>query len=148
MADAIALSAAEIAAATGGRVVSGRPDRRTERWSIDTRSMAAGDLFVAVRGDRFDGHEFVAAALAAGAAGAVVTETPALPEAGTAGPAPLLIQVADTTRALQDARARSAPPIGREGRRDHRQRGQDDDEGAHRGVPVGEATRCFGTGAT
>jgi UDP-N-acetylmuramoyl-tripeptide--D-alanyl-D-alanine ligase len=65
--------------------------------------MAAGDLFVAVRGDRFDGHEFVAAALAAGAAGAVVTETPALPEAGTAGPAPLLIQVADTTRALQDA---------------------------------------------
>jgi UDP-N-acetylmuramoyl-tripeptide--D-alanyl-D-alanine ligase len=103
VADAIALSAAEIAAATGGRVVSGSPDQRTDGWSIDTRSMAAGDLFVAVRGDRFDGHEFVAAALAAGAVGAVVTETPALPEAGTAGPAPLLIQVADTTRALQDA---------------------------------------------
>ena len=103
MTDAIALSAAEIAAATGGRVVSGRPDQRVERWSIDTRSIAAGDLFVAVRGDRFDGHDFVAAALAAGAAGAVVTETPALSEAGTAGPAPLLIQVADTTRALQDA---------------------------------------------
>ena len=102
MADPIALSAAEIAAATGGRVVSGRPDRKTEGWSIDTRSMAAGDLFVALRGDRFDGHAFVAAALAAGAAGAVVTETPAWPEAGTAGPAPLLIQVADTTRALQD----------------------------------------------
>jgi UDP-N-acetylmuramoyl-tripeptide--D-alanyl-D-alanine ligase len=98
----IALSAAEIAAATGGRVVSGRPDQRVERWSIDTRSIAAGDLFVAVRGERFDGHEFVAAALAAGAIGAVVTETPALPEAGQAGPAPLFIQVADTTRALQD----------------------------------------------
>src|SRR5688500_17146190 len=64
--------------------------------------MAPGDLFVAVRGDRFDGHDFVAAALAAGAAGAVVTATPALPEAGKAGPAPLVIQVADTTRALQD----------------------------------------------
>jgi UDP-N-acetylmuramoyl-tripeptide--D-alanyl-D-alanine ligase len=99
---AIVLSAAEIAAATGGRLVSGRPDQRIERWSIDTRSMAAGDLFVAVKGDRFDGHDFVAAALAAGAAGAVVTATPALPEAGKAGPAPLLIQVADTTRALQD----------------------------------------------
>jgi UDP-N-acetylmuramoyl-tripeptide--D-alanyl-D-alanine ligase len=98
----IALSAAEIAAATGGRVVSGRPDQRIERWSIDTRSLAPGDLFVAVRGDRFDGHDFVAAALAAGAAGAVVTATPALAEAGKAGPAPLLIQVADTTRALQD----------------------------------------------
>jgi UDP-N-acetylmuramoyl-tripeptide--D-alanyl-D-alanine ligase len=99
---AISLSAAEIAAATGGRVISGSPLQRIERWSIDTRSMAAGDLFVAVRGERFDGHEFVAAALAAGAAGALVTATPALPEAGKAGPAPLLIQVADTTRALQD----------------------------------------------
>jgi UDP-N-acetylmuramoyl-tripeptide--D-alanyl-D-alanine ligase len=98
----IVLSAAEIAAVTGGRVVSGRPDQMVERWSIDTRAMAAGDLFVAVRGDRFDGHDFVAAALAAGAVGAVVTATPALPEAGKAGPAPLLIQVADTTKALQD----------------------------------------------
>jgi UDP-N-acetylmuramoyl-tripeptide--D-alanyl-D-alanine ligase len=100
--DPIALSAAEIAAATGGQVVSGSPDQRVERWSIDTRSLAAGDLFVAVRGDRFDGHDFVAAALAAGASGAVVTATPAWPEAGKAGPAPLLIRVADTTRALQD----------------------------------------------
>jgi UDP-N-acetylmuramoyl-tripeptide--D-alanyl-D-alanine ligase len=99
---AISLSAAEIAAATGGRVISGSPLQRIERWSIDTRSMTAGDLFVAVRGERFDGHEFVAAALAAGAAGALVTATPALPEAGKAGPAPLLIEVADTTRALQD----------------------------------------------
>jgi len=98
----IALSAAEIAAATGGRVVSGSPDRMVERWSIDTRSIAPGDLFVAIRGDRFDGHDFVAAALAAGAAGAVVTATPAWPEAGKAGPAPLLIEVADTTKALQD----------------------------------------------
>ena len=96
------LSAAEIAAVTGGRVISGRPETRVERWSIDTRTMAAGDLFVAIQGERIDGHTFVAAALAAGAAGAVVTAAPALPEAGTAGPAPLLIQVADTTKALQD----------------------------------------------
>ena len=99
----MSLTAAEIAVATGGRVLSGSPLHRIERWSIDTRSMAAGDLFVAIRGDRFDGHQFVAAALAAGAAGAMVTATPALPEAGKAGPAPLLIQVADTTRALQDS---------------------------------------------
>jgi len=98
----ISLSAAEIAAATGGRVVSGDPAHRVERWSIDTRSLQQGDLFVAIRGDRFDGHAFVAAALAAGAAGAVVTAAPVLPEAGKGGPAPLLIEVADTTRALQD----------------------------------------------
>jgi UDP-N-acetylmuramoyl-tripeptide--D-alanyl-D-alanine ligase len=100
--EVISLSAAEIAAAIGGRVRSGDPARRVERWSIDTRTLQPGDLFVAIRGDRFDGHEFVAAALAAGAAGVVVTATPALPEAGKAGPAPLLIEVADTTRALQD----------------------------------------------
>src|SRR6187401_3789119 len=82
--------------------MSGDPAHRLERWSIDTRSLQPGDLFVAIRGDRFDGHDFVAAALAAGAAGAVVTTTPALAEAGKAGPAPLLIEVADTTRALQD----------------------------------------------
>jgi UDP-N-acetylmuramoyl-tripeptide--D-alanyl-D-alanine ligase len=98
----ISLTAAEIAAATGGRVTSGNPAHRVERWSIDTRSLQPGDLFVAIRGDRFDGHAFVAAALAAGAAGAVVTAAPVLPEAGKGGPAPLLIEVADTTRALQD----------------------------------------------
>jgi len=98
----ISLSAAEIAAATGGRLLSGDAARRVERWSIDTRTLRPGDLFVAIRGDRFDGHEFVATALAAGAAGAVVTATPRLPEAGKGGPAPLLIEVAETTRALQD----------------------------------------------
>src|ERR671913_928325 len=99
----VALTGAEIAAATGGRVIAGDPGARIERWAIDTRTLRPGDLFVAIRGDRFDGHDFVTAALAAGAAGAVVTTAPVLPEAGTAGPAPLLIEVADTTRALQDA---------------------------------------------
>jgi len=89
---------------TGGRVISGDPARRIDRWSIDTRSLAPGDVFVAIRGERFDGREFVAAALAAGAAGAVVAASGAVPPgAGQAGPAPLLIEVADTTRALQDA---------------------------------------------
>src|SRR4029078_6821181 len=58
---------------------------------------------VAVRGDRFDGHDFAAAALTAGAVGVVVARTPGLPQAGGGGPPPLVIQVADTTRALQDA---------------------------------------------
>jgi UDP-N-acetylmuramoyl-tripeptide--D-alanyl-D-alanine ligase len=85
-------------------VVSGDPGTRIDRWSIDTRSIRPGDLFVAIRGDRFDGHAFVAAAFAAGAAGAVVAAGGAVPPvAGQAGPAPLVIQVADTTRALQDA---------------------------------------------
>jgi UDP-N-acetylmuramoyl-tripeptide--D-alanyl-D-alanine ligase len=98
----IALTTAELATVTEGQLLSGTPDRRIERISIDSRSVSAGDLFIAIRGDRFDGHEFVTAALAAGAAGAVVTQAPAAPEAGHGRPAPILLQVRDTTRALQD----------------------------------------------
>ena len=99
----LSLTAAEIAAATGGRVISGDPQTRIGRWSIDSRTIAPGDLFAAIRGERFDGHDFVAAARAAGAAGVLVTRTPALTQAGAGGPAPLVIAVDDTTRALQDA---------------------------------------------
>jgi UDP-N-acetylmuramoyl-tripeptide--D-alanyl-D-alanine ligase len=94
--DPIALTAEEIAAVTGGRLATGDPGRRLERVSIDSRTTAPGDLFVAIRGDRFDGHAFLGAALAAGAAGAVVSE------AGAGQGAPILIVVEDTTRALQD----------------------------------------------
>ena len=52
------------------------PCRRAVRAvSIDTRSIRPGDLFVALRGERFDGHDFVAAALQAGAGVAIVDAT-------------------------------------------------------------------------
>ena len=41
-------------------------------YSIDSRTIAAGELFFAVKGERFDGHDFVASALADGAVAAVV----------------------------------------------------------------------------
>ena len=44
--------------------------------STDTRNMPADALFVALRGERFDGHEFIGQAVAAGAAGAVVERVP------------------------------------------------------------------------
>ena len=47
-------------------------DVRYREIATDSRSIAAGALFVALRGDRFDGHDFVAAAVAQGAAAAVV----------------------------------------------------------------------------
>ena len=105
----VALTAAEIASVAGGRVVSGDPGTRIAQWSIDSRTLGAGDLFVAIHGDRFDGHQFAAAALAAGAAGVMVARVPVLPQAGAGGPAPrsgsaqvpVVIQVDDTTRALQ-----------------------------------------------
>ena len=61
---------------------------------IDTRTLAPGALFVAVRGDRFDGHDFVAEAARRGAAALVVTRE-------VDSPLPQLV-VDDTLRALGD----------------------------------------------
>ena len=47
-------------------------DRRFNEVAIDTRKLAAGDLFAALHGEKADGHDFVPAAAAAGAAGAIV----------------------------------------------------------------------------
>ncbi|HYL02079.1 MAG TPA: UDP-N-acetylmuramoyl-tripeptide--D-alanyl-D-alanine ligase [Steroidobacteraceae bacterium] len=60
----------EFARACGGRL-SGADAPYTDVVS-DSRTLAPGQLFVALRGPRFNGHDFVAAALTAGAAGAVV----------------------------------------------------------------------------
>lgn len=59
----------DICSATGGRT-SGEWD--ADGISIDSRTVAAGDLFVALSGPRFDGHDFVAEALDRGAAAAMV----------------------------------------------------------------------------
>jgi len=48
-------------------------DVQVAGYSIDSRTLGAGDLFFAVRGERLDGHDFVEAALANGAAAAVVS---------------------------------------------------------------------------
>jgi UDP-N-acetylmuramoyl-tripeptide--D-alanyl-D-alanine ligase len=85
-------TAAEAAAANGG---SNAADWAALGVSIDTRTLAAGDLFVALRGHAFDGHDFVAAAFERGAAAAMVDRDVArLPAA-----APLL-RVGDTLAGL------------------------------------------------
>jgi UDP-N-acetylmuramoyl-tripeptide--D-alanyl-D-alanine ligase len=69
-------------------------------FSIDSRTVAPGELFFAVRGDRHDGHDFVVAAVERGAAAAVVSraKVAGLPDAALA--VPLLI-AEDTLLALQ-----------------------------------------------
>ncbi|MGH8443413.1 MAG: UDP-N-acetylmuramoyl-tripeptide--D-alanyl-D-alanine ligase [Nevskiaceae bacterium] len=49
-------------------------DVRFTRVTTDTRTLAPGDLFVALKGERFDGHEFIEQARKGGAAGALVAE--------------------------------------------------------------------------
>ncbi len=95
-------TAAEAAAATGGTAIG---DWSVTGLSIDTRSLEAGELFVALKDVR-DGHDFVAQALEKGAGAALVSHHPE----GVAQDAPLLI-VTDVVGALEDlgraARARS-----------------------------------------
>ncbi|MDK3017989.1 UDP-N-acetylmuramoyl-tripeptide--D-alanyl-D-alanine ligase [Pseudodonghicola flavimaris] len=97
---------AEAAAATGGRL---QGDWSVTGVSIDTRTLEAGDLFVALKAAR-DGHDFVAQALAAGAAAALVSRLPD----DVAADAPLLI-VPDVLEALEAlgaaARARTGARV-------------------------------------
>lgn len=81
-----------IAVATGGEVVRDAPAGDV---LTDTRSLGPGSWFLALKGDRFDGHRFLEAAEAAGAVGCVVSE--AVP-GWTGG----IVRVEDTTKALQD----------------------------------------------
>lgn len=77
-------------------------------WS-DSRTVRRGDLFVALTGARFDGHQFVAEALKKGAVGALVRRGFKLPGAA------LLIEVDEPLRAFQDVarahRRRFAIPV-------------------------------------
>ena len=78
--------------------------------SIDSRTVAPGDLFIAIKGDRLDGHAYVAGAFEKGAAAAIVSDPDAVGEAG----GPLLV-VDDTFDALNAlgaaARQRTAAKI-------------------------------------
>ena len=56
---------------TGASAVANEPDTLVRGWSIDSRTLSPGDLYFALRGEVHDGHEFIDAALNAGAVGAV-----------------------------------------------------------------------------
>lgn len=97
---ALTLHASDVVKAVGGRLVSGEASATVPSFSIDSRTVAPGDLYVAIRGERLDGHAFVEQALRAGACGAMVSEPMAgLPRDAADGR--LLIVAPDTTRALQ-----------------------------------------------
>jgi UDP-N-acetylmuramoyl-tripeptide--D-alanyl-D-alanine ligase len=88
------LTFSQLAEMIGGRVVSGDPNATTSSVIIDSREIKPAAVFFAVKGERLDGHDYVAQALEKGAAGAVVSRVPE----GIDKP---VIQVEDTTRALQ-----------------------------------------------
>ena len=96
----LALTAAEVAASAGGEVVHGDRAAVLGRIVIDSRTLETGDCFVAIAGERFDGHDFVSDVLARGAGGIVVSRD--LPEEQQRPAGAVVIRVDDTTEALQD----------------------------------------------
>jgi len=70
--------------------------------SIDSRKIKEGELFVAIKGDRFDGHDFVPDVMKKGAWGAIVDRSMLETQFGKFGGLPNIIPVEDTLRALQE----------------------------------------------
>jgi UDP-N-acetylmuramoyl-tripeptide--D-alanyl-D-alanine ligase len=92
------MTLAEAGALVTGSTVVGDPATPFERVHSDTRSLRAGDLFVALKGERFDAHDFLAQARTSGAAAAIAER--GLAEAGLPG-----LQVPDALAALQQLAA-------------------------------------------
>lgn len=74
------LTLAEVAQAVNGTLIKGNPDAEITGVSTDTRSLQAGDLFFALKGEHSDGHAFIGKALDAGAGGLVVSDESAVPD--------------------------------------------------------------------
>ena len=89
----------QVLQATGGKLVSGMNEAGFLRVCTDSRGIEPGELFVALRGENFDGHAYLGQAVEKGAAGLVVESIPEkMP------PVPV-VQVADTLRSLGDLAA-------------------------------------------
>jgi len=90
----------EIVSSVGGKLIRGPGSKRFATFSADSRNIEEGSLFWALRGERFDGHDFVSQSIRKGAAGAVVRKgfDLDLPENRDAA----LIAVEDTLKALGD----------------------------------------------
>ena len=93
----------DVAEMVGGAMEAGNPSAKVCGVSTDSRAIVPGSLFVALEGERFDGHDFVAEALGKGCAAAVVSKGIA---PASLPPGKGLIRVADTGRGLLDLAAR------------------------------------------
>ena len=93
----------DVLAFTGGRVLAGTGNPVFTGVSTDSRTVNAGELFIALRGERFDGHRFVEEALESGAAGVVVEEDPSRQTLSRTRAA--VVRVPDSLQALGDLAA-------------------------------------------
>jgi UDP-N-acetylmuramoyl-tripeptide--D-alanyl-D-alanine ligase len=94
--------AQDILDATGGALIGGDPGKVFRGISIDSRTIKRGDLFIALRGARFDGHQFLKEAVAKGGEGVIVENISLGPKDAAELEGKAVIAVADTLRALGD----------------------------------------------
>ncbi len=99
---ALPFSARDALLWTGGELRRGSVNTSFRGVSIDTRNLAEGELFIAIRGPQHDAHAFLKRALAAGAAGLLVETGVVLP---TTPAEVAVLAVPDTTRALGELAA-------------------------------------------
>jgi UDP-N-acetylmuramoyl-tripeptide--D-alanyl-D-alanine ligase len=92
----IEFTLAEVISATGGLLLSGDPRQKLAGVSTDSRQVKPGELFIALKGYRFNGHDFLAAAAKSGAAALVIMEETSVAD-GIA-----VVKVRDTLKALGD----------------------------------------------
>ncbi|MDO9464471.1 MAG: UDP-N-acetylmuramoyl-tripeptide--D-alanyl-D-alanine ligase [bacterium] len=89
----------EIIEATKGQLVKGDQNFQIRSISIDSRSIKKGDLFIAIKGDNFDGHDFIGNAIKSGASGIILSSLHS--PLKTLSPA-FIIKVSNTLKALQN----------------------------------------------
>lgn len=96
------LKAEELVKVTGGRLISGSKDLVVRGFSIDSRRIKKGEVFIAIKGSKFDGYNFIGAAVEKGAA-CVIRETRRDGRrVRDARGATVVIEVKDTIKSLGD----------------------------------------------
>ena len=95
----------EILKVTHGKLLSGSPDAEIDlaKVSTDSRAIKKGEFFIALKGMNFDGNDFAHNVLNKGAIGTIVSKP--LASARKPGAGKIIIQVRDTTKALQEIAA-------------------------------------------
>lgn len=104
------LTLSDISAGTGGIILSGRDDQTFSTFSIDSRTVAPGAFFFAIKGRHYDGHDFLYDAIAKGARGLAAHR-----DMDELRIFPNVVMVKDTLKSLQElarwVRARSSTTV-------------------------------------
>jgi UDP-N-acetylmuramoyl-tripeptide--D-alanyl-D-alanine ligase len=96
-----ALSWSQIARWSGGQLLQGTPGETVAALSTDTRTLKGGELFVALKGDKFDAHEFLGEAIKVPIGGLMVHDLPLETESFSGA----IVRVKDSLAGLQSLAA-------------------------------------------